>query len=112
MTPLRVLIIDDDMDLRQALSATLEEEDNWEIQDRGFGNTAEVLERIRPDMVVLDLIEGQGADGRATGNDSFGEHQAEMVLSRGGLLSVPGAAGFQSSFGCDCYKGRRYGAGR
>ena len=72
MTPMRVLIIDDDSALRQALRGALEEEKGtWEVEDRGFDGLGETLARFRPDMIVLDLVEGQIPGEQDTGNTSF-----------------------------------------
>ena len=70
---MKVLLIDDDADLRQVLRATLEEESDWEVEDRGFENVDETLARFRPDMMVLDIVEGEaaGAPGQDTGNTWF-----------------------------------------
>ena len=71
---MRVLIIDDDPDLRQTLLGTLtEEEPKWEFYDRDFDGLDEALSHFRPDMLVLDLLEGQGADGKAAGNEAFND---------------------------------------
>lgn len=68
---MRVLIIDDKPDLRQALRETLEELDGWEVEDQGFEAVEEALLRFRPDMVVLDLMRGEPPEGESTGNTSF-----------------------------------------
>lgn len=58
---MKVLIIDDDADLRQVLRAALAEDVDWEVEDRGFENVDETLARFRPDMMVLDIVEGEAA---------------------------------------------------
>ena len=58
---MRVLIIDDDADLRQVLRATLVEDVDWEVEDQGFEDVDETLARFRPDMMVLDIVEGEAA---------------------------------------------------
>jgi len=70
---IRVLIIDDDPSLRQTLRSTLQDEEDWELDDRGFDGLDDALSRFRPDLLVLDLLEGGGVDGQATGNESFEE---------------------------------------
>ena len=75
---MKVLIIDDDAVLRQALSDTLSEEGDWEVVDRGFEGVKETLRQLRPDMIVLDLVEGEGTSGPGedTGNASFEQIRA------------------------------------
>lgn len=70
---MKVLIIDDDAVLRQSLRATLSEDGEWEVEDRGFEGVNDTLGRFRPDMVVLDLVEGESAvrQGEDSGNTSF-----------------------------------------
>ena len=58
---MKVLIIDDDADLRQVLRATLAEDVDWEVEDQGFEDVDETLSRFRPDMMVLDIVEGEAA---------------------------------------------------
>lgn len=77
---LRVLVIDDEDRLREALKSELEElhERNgdgseWDIQTQDFSGVESALLRFRPDMIVLDLIEGQISDENDSGNSSF-EH--------------------------------------
>ena len=71
---MRVLIIDDDERVRQALQETLEERDGWKVQGQGFQNLPQALAEYRPDAVVLDLVEGDVTeDDDIAGNQSFGE---------------------------------------
>ena len=71
---MRVLIIDDDADLRRVLCATLAEADDWEVEDQGFEDVDETLSRFRPDMMVLDIVEGEAAGelDHDAGNTWFG----------------------------------------
>ena len=105
MTPLRVLIVDDDAELRQALGATLEEEEGWEIRGRNFGDVADALERFRPDMLVLDLVEGQGADGRPTGNEAFQEIRAQWFCPVVVYSAFPNRQGFDHALATTVQKG-------
>lgn len=74
MKAMRVLIIDDEPSVRQTLRSTLEEDGRtWEATDRDFDGLDDALSRIRPDLLVLDLLQGQGGDGQATGNEAFDE---------------------------------------
>ena len=68
---LRVLIIDDEPELRQALRATLEEDGDWEVEDHDFAGLESALARFRPDLIVLDLVEGWPPTDEDTGNASF-----------------------------------------
>ena len=69
--PMKVLIIDDDSSTRLAVRETLQEEAGWEVEDRGFDDLGEALLRFMPDLLVLDLLKGQGPDGQPAGNMSF-----------------------------------------
>lgn len=73
MTHIKVLIVDDNTQLRRTLRATIEEVQTWEIKDQGFEDLPESLCQFRPDMIILDLINGAPQDGQDTGNASFGE---------------------------------------
>ena len=70
---MRVLIIDDDADLRQVLRATLAEDIDWEVKDQGFEDVDETLARFRPDMMVLDIVGGEaaGEQGQDVGHTWF-----------------------------------------
>ena len=70
---MRVLIIDDDIQVRETLRKTLVEHDDWEVEAQGFEGLSGTLLRLRPDMVVLDLLEGQPPDGSPEGNKAFCE---------------------------------------
>ena len=71
MKPVKVLIIDDNADLRETLNAELVEEGEWEVEGQGFEDLGETLGRFRPDMVVLDILDGPVENGQDTGNTSF-----------------------------------------
>lgn len=75
---LRVLVIDDDDGVRKVLESALEEDEgssgdgtDWEVKTQGFDRVKRVLARFRPDMVVLDLVEGKIPDDRNSGDRSF-----------------------------------------
>lgn len=75
---LRVLVIDDDERVRTALESELEEDDGpagdwveWEVRGQGFADVRNALARFRPDMVVLDLVEGKIPNDSDSGNRSF-----------------------------------------
>lgn len=67
---MKVLIIDDDEDVRRSLRATIGEV-GWEVEDQGFDGLDETLGNFRPDAVVLDLVEGGVTEGPDAGNHSF-----------------------------------------
>ena len=71
-------MIDDDASVRAALASALKEEEgptgegtDWEFRGQGFGGVKDALARFRPDMVILDLMEGSIPDDRDSGNRSF-----------------------------------------
>lgn len=75
---LRVLVIDDDEPVRAALTSELTEEGaspghglRWEVHSQGFYGVDTTLVRFRPDMVVLDIVEGQIPHDVDSGNQSF-----------------------------------------
>ena len=75
---MRVLVIDDEERVRTALQSELAEDDlsnqdgqKWEVQGQGFGGVETTLIRFRPDMVVLDLVEGKIPDESDSGNRAF-----------------------------------------
>ena len=75
---LRVLVIDDEERVRTVLERELEEDGardgdgpEWEVRGQGFEDVAAALIRFRPDMVVLDLVEGELSEGKDSGNRSF-----------------------------------------
>ena len=75
---LRVLVIDDEEGVRTALQSELVEREasveggpEWNVRTQGFDNVEAALVRFRPDMVVLDLIEGQIPNEIDSGNRSF-----------------------------------------
>ena len=77
-TALRILVIDDEERVRTVLQSELEEDGakdgdgpEWEVRCQGFRDVEESLIRFRPDMVVLDLVEGEIPDGKDSGNQSF-----------------------------------------
>ena len=68
---MRVLIVDDDADVRQSLQETINEAaGDWEVRDQGFESVPETLASFRPDAVVLDLVQGDVTEP-AEGNRSF-----------------------------------------
>ena len=83
---LRVLVIDDAEGVRAALQSELEEreasvesEPEWEVRTQGFDNLEAALVGFRPDMVVLDLIEGEVPNEIDSGNRSFDQIRDEVV---------------------------------
>ena len=79
-TVLRVLLIDDEETVRAALKQELEEQaahhgdgNEWRVHSQGFDKVTEALAGFRPDMVVLDLMEGPASEETVSGNRSFVE---------------------------------------
>ena len=75
---LRVLLIDDQASVRTVLEGALEEDEGpvgdgseWVVRGQGFDGVDDALTGFRPDMVVLDLVEGEISDERNSGNRSF-----------------------------------------
>ena len=69
---MKVLIIDDDEQVRKTLRTELEQNCDWELEDRGFDHIDETLTRFRPDMMVLDIVEGEASgEGKDTGKTWF-----------------------------------------
>ena len=65
---LKVHVIDDDVAVRRTLISALEESGQWILTEDNFPGLKEQLLSVRPDLVVLDLVE----EGEAcTGNVSF-----------------------------------------
>ena len=71
MNTVRVLIIDDEESTRQTLRDTLTEETEWDVQAHGFEDLEETLVGFRPDMIILDLMEGNPPERTDIGNRSF-----------------------------------------
>src|SRR3972149_4001324 len=56
-TPFRVLLIDDDADLRKLIKLTLEFTAGWEVATAGDGAAGlEEARRQKPDVIVLDVM--------------------------------------------------------
>ena len=75
---LRVLLIDDEASVRTVVESALEEDEGpvgdgseWVVRGQGFDGVDDALTGFRPDMVVLDLVEGEISDERNSGNRSF-----------------------------------------
>ena len=67
----KILIVDDEPLVRETLRDALREAGGWDVETRGFDDLEESLRRIRPDMVVLDLVEGDRQDDMLSGNSSY-----------------------------------------
>ena len=66
---LSVHIVDDDVEIRETLRTALEEGEQWSVTEGTFAGLRERLAEVRPDIVILDLVDG----GEAAGNSSFEE---------------------------------------
>ena len=71
MRSLRVLIVDDDKPILETLREFLEENGNWKLRGQGFRDLEPTLMSFRPDLLVLDLVEGSIGKDSALGNQSF-----------------------------------------
>jgi DNA-binding response OmpR family regulator len=61
--PIRVVVIDDDRDLRHLIKLTMEFTAGWQVEVAGDGEAGIALtQRVRPDVVVADLMM-PGMDG-------------------------------------------------
>jgi two-component system phosphate regulon response regulator PhoB len=61
--PVRVVVIDDDRDLRHLIKLTMEFTAGWQVEVAGDGEAGIALtQRVRPDVVVADLMM-PGMDG-------------------------------------------------
>jgi DNA-binding response OmpR family regulator len=61
--PVRVVVIDDDRDLRHLIKLTMEFTAGWQVEVAGDGEAGITLtQRVRPDVVVADLMM-PGMDG-------------------------------------------------
>lgn len=74
----RVLVIDDEESVRTALTSELTEEGasagdglRWDVQSQGFDGVEATLVSFRPDMVVLDIVEGPIPGEVNSGDRSF-----------------------------------------
>ncbi len=80
---LRVLVVEDDPDIRDVLAYTLERE-GFEVLGVSDGERAlEVMRATRPDLVLLDLLM-PGLDGRGVARVMMGE----SALSRIPVVSM------------------------
>lgn len=67
MSKINVLIIDDQVDIRENIKVELGEE-NYRMQTMDFPDYTEIAE-IDPDIVILDLMKGLQSDNDFPGND-------------------------------------------
>lgn len=76
---LRVLVIDEDEAVQERVRMTLESaaesppKQEWEVFEYGFEGVRDSLLAIRPDVVILDLMDGEPPDGQPRGNVRFRE---------------------------------------
>ena len=93
-----LLIVEDDQDIRSALGETLEEE-GYQVRTAADGAEGlELLEALRPDLVILDLF--------MPGMDGFGFLQAARARSaRAEVPIVVLSAGDRSTAGTALHAG-------
>jgi two-component system nitrogen regulation response regulator NtrX len=87
----RVLIVDDEQNIRRMLSALLEQE-SYEVGDVANGLEAlSTVERFEPDVVLLDLVMPQGPDGLATLERLHVQHPELVVIMMSGKATLADA---------------------
>jgi two-component system nitrogen regulation response regulator NtrX len=87
----RVLIVDDEQNIRRMLSALLEQE-SYEVGDVATGSEAlSTVERFEPDVVLLDLVMPQGPDGLATLEHLHVQHPELVVIMMSGKATLADA---------------------
>ncbi len=104
MSKKKVLIVDDDYEMRQSIRRLLVTEFNCQIDEVGDGNEVEdKIKEFAPDLIVLD-VKMPGKDGYATCmhiRDSLGMKHIKIV----GISGVSGRVGaaFMDVLGANCY---------
>jgi two-component system nitrogen regulation response regulator NtrX len=84
----RVLIVDDEQNIRRMLSALLEQE-SYEVCDVQSGSDAlSTVERFEPHVVLLDLIMPQGPDGITTLEQMRAQHPELVVIMMSGKATL------------------------
>jgi two-component system nitrogen regulation response regulator NtrX len=84
----RVLIVDDEQNIRRMLSALLEQE-SYEVCDVPNGSEAlSTVERFEPHVVLLDLIMPQGPDGISTLEHLRAQHPELVVIMMSGKATL------------------------
>jgi two-component system nitrogen regulation response regulator NtrX len=87
----RVLIVDDDGNLRRMLRALLEEE-GYAVEDAASGDDAVPrLARGAPDVVLLDLVMAPGPDGLTVLQRIRADHPDQAVIMMSGKASLADA---------------------
>jgi len=90
MSTSRILVVDDDPDLRRLVEVTLSFEKTYEVsQASSCKEAVEALERQAPDLVILDLNLGEAED------DGFSvcsrarelEHPPKVIMVTGSVSS-------------------------
>ena len=96
----RVLLIDDDERVRETLESELSEEGasggdglRWLVKSQGFDDVEAALINFRPDMVVLDLVEGEVPHEVDSGNPVVRTDMGNLVLSDCRLYELRGKEG-------------------
>ncbi len=84
----RVLIVDDEQNIRRMLSALLEQQE-YEVRDVGQGNDAsDAINSFEPAVVLLDLVMPPGSDGIATLEVLQRQHPDVVVIMMSGKASL------------------------
>ena len=97
--PKKIMIIDDDIDLVEAMRITLES-DNYEVIDAQEGQKGlEILKKERPDLLILDVMMG-------TLDEGF--HLAYQIRNDEEIKEIPilmiTAVGAQTGFDFDMHR--------
>ena len=97
--PKKIMIIDDDIDLVEAMRITLETDD-YEVIDAQEGQKGlEILKKARPDLLILDVMMG-------TLDEGF--HLAYQIRKDDEIKDIPilmvTAVGAQTGFDFDLHK--------
>jgi two-component system nitrogen regulation response regulator NtrX len=87
----RVLIVDDEQNMRRMLRALLEEE-GYEIHEAdGAESALAATERFDPEVILLDLIMPPGADGIAVLEQLVAQHADPVVVMMSGKATLSDA---------------------
>ena len=89
--PTRILIVDDERNIRQMLSALLEEEGHEACSIDGGASAASECEVFEPDVVLLDLVMPGGPDGLDVLEQLVTRHPDIAVIMMSGKATLADA---------------------
>jgi two-component system nitrogen regulation response regulator NtrX len=87
----RVLIIDDEQNIRRMLGALLEQHDYDVHGVSGGAEASSAVASFAPDVILMDLVMPPGPDGIATLEQLRREHPYLVVIMMSGKASLPDA---------------------